>query len=164
MTVGKRMRARLEHLTMSQSELARRVGLTQPAINSLIRGSSRSSAHLYKIARALMTTPEYLLGEIDDPDENAPPPPTEFPQFVSMPVVMPCEAALIRMFQALLLPVPAEAPRDEIAQTLAETLPIALARLQGDLLRRGPAIAGDLLSPIGADHDEAPVRRQASRT
>lgn len=52
---------------MSQSELARRVGLRQSTINALVKGNARSSAHLHKIARELGTTPEYLDGETDDP-------------------------------------------------------------------------------------------------
>lgn len=75
MEVGQRIVERLEVTGLSQSELARRVGLSQPAINSLIRGNSRSSTHLHRIARELGTTPAYLAGETDDPDADAPPAP-----------------------------------------------------------------------------------------
>ena len=51
---------------LSQSELARRIGLTQSAISNIIKRGSGSS-HIHKIARELGTTPEYLLGETDDP-------------------------------------------------------------------------------------------------
>jgi phage repressor protein C with HTH and peptisase S24 domain len=61
---------------MSQSELARRVALGQTTINSLIRGDSRTSRHLHRIARELGTTPAYLTGETDDPVEGALPIPT----------------------------------------------------------------------------------------
>lgn len=56
---------------MSQAKLARLAGLSQPTISDLVRGDSRSSAHLHKIARILGTTSEYLTGEIDDPDATS---------------------------------------------------------------------------------------------
>jgi len=57
---------------MAQAELARRVGISATAINSIIhRGSG--SKHLHQIARELGTTPEYLIGEIDDPSLDAVP-------------------------------------------------------------------------------------------
>lgn len=60
--IGARILDRIEKLGINQSELARRVGITQPAIANLIKRGGRSS-HLHKIARALETTPEYLTGE-----------------------------------------------------------------------------------------------------
>lgn len=48
---------------MSQAELARRVGITQPTVADLLSGKSQGSKHLHKIARVLGTTPERLLGE-----------------------------------------------------------------------------------------------------
>lgn len=141
MMVGERIRKRLAALTMSQAELARRVGLSQPAINALIRGASRSSTHLHKIARELRTTPSYLSGEIDDPEENAPPPaPTPTVQFVTMQVALPPQPALARMFEALLRMMPDGASIDERAQLLASRLPIGLSQLR-DLLPTGPVIA-----------------------
>lgn len=59
--IGTRILERLEALGITQSELARRVGITQPAIANLIKRGGRSS-HLHKIARALETTPEHLEG------------------------------------------------------------------------------------------------------
>lgn len=72
MIVGERIKLRLKATSMSQSALARQVGLTQPAINALIRGSTRTSLHLHRIAKALGTTPAYLEGETDDPLADAP--------------------------------------------------------------------------------------------
>lgn len=65
--LGDRVSERLAAVGLSQAELARRVGITQPAINHLIKRGSGGSAHLHKIARELETTPEYLTGETDDP-------------------------------------------------------------------------------------------------
>jgi phage repressor protein C with HTH and peptisase S24 domain len=67
MTLGARIEERLSELGLSQSELARRAELPQSTINSLIRKGRRSSPHLMRIARELLTTPEYLTGDSDDP-------------------------------------------------------------------------------------------------
>jgi transcriptional regulator with XRE-family HTH domain len=63
--LGNRILERIEALGLTQSELARRVGITQPAIANLIKRGGRSS-HLHAIARELETTPEYLLLGGDD--------------------------------------------------------------------------------------------------
>ncbi|MEZ0495159.1 helix-turn-helix domain-containing protein [Sphingomonas sp. IW22] len=75
MSVGERIRERLSLMGLSQAELARRVGISQPMVNALIRGSARSTTHLHKIARELGTTPAYLTGEASDPDADVPDPP-----------------------------------------------------------------------------------------
>jgi transcriptional regulator with XRE-family HTH domain len=130
MNVGVRIRLRLIDLGMSQSELARRVGINQSTIAALLSGRSRSSSHLHLIARALGTTTAYLVGEIDDPRENAPPPPSEpVIQYVTMPVAMPAEAALARMFLGLLKASRAAKSIDEEALLLARRLPVALSQL-----------------------------------
>ncbi len=61
---------------LSQSQLAKLVGLSQATIGKLESGISSGSSHLYKIARALETTSEYLTGEIDDPTEGYVPAPS----------------------------------------------------------------------------------------
>lgn len=80
MALGDRIRARLKLLDMSGAELARRAGVAQPTISSMITGKTRNTLHLHSIARVLRTTPEYLLGETDDhtlvsgiPDDRVPP-------------------------------------------------------------------------------------------
>lgn len=72
MTLGARIEQRLGETGLSQAELARRVGIRQSTVNSLIRGDSRTSRSLLKIARALNTTPAYLSGETDDPSGDSP--------------------------------------------------------------------------------------------
>lgn len=68
MGLGARISERLEELGISQSELARRTGVPQTTINSLIKAGRRSTPHLLKLSRALRTTPAYLTGETDDPE------------------------------------------------------------------------------------------------
>lgn len=72
MIQGDRIERLLAQHELSQSELARRVGVRQSTINGLIRGHAQGSKHLHKIARELLTTPAYLAGETDDPDADAP--------------------------------------------------------------------------------------------
>lgn len=82
---------RMEVLGISQSELARRVGLSQPTIHNLIHRSKRGSAHLHRIARELGTTPAYLSGETDDPEADAP----------AAPKLTAQEDRLLTIFRAL---------------------------------------------------------------
>lgn len=76
MGLGERIRERLEAKGMSQAELARRVGVSQPSINHLIRRGAGGSSHLHKIAAVLGTTPAYLAGETDDANEGFVPVPS----------------------------------------------------------------------------------------
>ena len=72
MSLGERIGHRLAKLGMSQAELARRVKLTQPTINGLVKGKSTSSVHLHLIARELKTTVAYLTGETDNAMSDQP--------------------------------------------------------------------------------------------
>lgn len=72
MVMGERIQRLLDVREMSQSELARRLGLRQSTINMLIKGGSQGSKHLHRIARELGTTPAYLSGETDDPESELP--------------------------------------------------------------------------------------------
>lgn len=76
MTMGDRIAARMAELGISQSELARKIGVSQQAIGKLVKGQVQTSRHLHVIARELGTTPQYLAGETDDPSEGALPTPT----------------------------------------------------------------------------------------
>lgn len=58
---------------ISQTELARRVSVTQGAIAKIVSSNPSGSSHLHKIARELETTAEYLTGETDDPHSDAVP-------------------------------------------------------------------------------------------
>lgn len=76
MVIAERVKERLEVAGISQSELARRLGISQPTIAKLATGNTQGSSHLHRIARELGTTPAYLTGETDDPNEGALPAPT----------------------------------------------------------------------------------------
>lgn len=84
MILGERIRERMADLGMSQAELARRVGVAQPTIFQLIHRSKKGSTKLHLIARELGTTPAYLTGETDDPEADAPPPPSLTPDETKM--------------------------------------------------------------------------------
>lgn len=51
---------------MSQAELARRVGVSQPTIFKLIHENKSGSRHLHRVAQELKTTAAYLACETDD--------------------------------------------------------------------------------------------------
>lgn len=136
MTLGARIDRRRIALGISQAELARRVGIRQSTINSLINGDSRSSRSITQIARVLGTTPSYLMGETDDPDENAPPPPSApMVQHITMNVALPSEAALTRMFAGMIDSMPG-VERHALARELAVLLPTALGNMQVPLVER----------------------------
>lgn len=160
MIVGHRIRERLEQLGMSQSELARRTGVTQGTIGGLVIGKSRSSTHLHKIARHLQTTAAYLSGDTDDPDEDAPPP--ELPptiQHVMMPVAFPSQPALEAMFRGLLRSMP-DLSGDELAHELSMLLPTGLAQLRQPY-RFEPLVNDD--APLALDEAQPDARRARSR-
>ncbi len=71
MTLGERIAARMQALNLTQSELARRVGVSQPAIHALLNRNKTGSRILGPVARELQTTVAYLNGETDDPAEGA---------------------------------------------------------------------------------------------
>lgn len=66
-----RLRQAIEDKSISQSELARRVGISQASIAKLVSGEGQGSKYLHKIASELGTSPEYLMGESDDPTQRA---------------------------------------------------------------------------------------------
>jgi phage repressor protein C with HTH and peptisase S24 domain len=64
---GDRLKALLAQLDISQSELARRVSVSPTAVWKLLNEPGQGSKYTHSIARELGTTPEYLMGETDDP-------------------------------------------------------------------------------------------------
>ncbi len=65
--LGERVQSRIRALGLSQSALAREVGMKPQGIQSICAGEVQRPRKLREIARALKTTEEYLLGESDDP-------------------------------------------------------------------------------------------------
>ena len=66
--IGSRLEQLIADRDTNQSALARIIGVSQPSIGRLISGETRESGKLLELARALATTPEYLVGETDDPE------------------------------------------------------------------------------------------------
>lgn len=167
MDLGSRMKKRMELAGISQAALARRVGITQPSINHLIRQGAQGSKHLHKIARVLGTTPEYLTGETNDPDLPAglADRQSDFGHFpavkaetqhasplIAMMVALPSEDALAAMFEGMLAIVPDGSSRSEAARILAQRLPSGFAAIGPYAPDQGAGVA------IGA------VRAGRSRT
>lgn len=70
--VGSRLRQLIADRGTNQSELARAMGISQPSVGRLISGETRETGKLLELARALRTTPDYLVGFSDDPDALPP--------------------------------------------------------------------------------------------
>ena len=162
-TIGARIEERRKAAGIkSQSALARRVGMPQSTMSSLIKRPYRWSPYLPQLARELGTTVEYLAGETNDPHKNAPPPPA-LPTFqhILMPVALPSENALAAMFEGLLEVLDRSAPVDELARELAQLLPTGLSQLRGRLIE-GAAVAAPVPSAEAAEPlasvDPAPTR------
>jgi phage repressor protein C with HTH and peptisase S24 domain len=69
--VGSRLEWLLQDRHTSQSALARELGVSQPTIGRLISGETRETGKIIELARALGTTPEYLIGETEDDGPSA---------------------------------------------------------------------------------------------
>lgn len=52
----------------TQSAVADAIGLKQPSVGRLVSGETKNTGKLHELARALRTTPEFLVGETDDPE------------------------------------------------------------------------------------------------
>jgi transcriptional regulator with XRE-family HTH domain len=154
----------MDALGLTQSELARRVNVTQGAIAKIASKNPNGSAYLHKIAQVLQTSAAYLTGEIDDPTEGAPPPPlVPNIQYVSMVAALPSEDALARMFLGVL-----EASEGmtqiELARELAKRLPKGLAVAQGSIVSPGMAPDGDLPGPHETPPGDRSEALRASHT
>jgi phage repressor protein C with HTH and peptisase S24 domain len=68
MIIADRLSSQMKVRGFSQSELARRVGMSSSMIGKLTRGEVRDTSHIYDIARALCVSAEFLMGDSDVPD------------------------------------------------------------------------------------------------
>jgi transcriptional regulator with XRE-family HTH domain len=160
---------------LSQSELARRVGVSQATIYKLLIGESYGSKHLHRIARELLTSPAFLTGEIDDPEATALGMEVSshdrkaLEQLASLGKVerravsdiltalsrsaeaqLPDEQILTQVFEGLLATIDPSEPRAEQARLLARRLPIGLAqarRLRPDPRREDQPPASSVEAP-----------------
>lgn len=66
--IGSRLDALIKVRGSSQSAIARALGISQPSVGRLISGETRETGKLLELARELRTSPEYLVGEVDDPE------------------------------------------------------------------------------------------------
>lgn len=64
--IPERLRAALDLRSMSQSDLARAVGVTQGAIHQMLTGSTKRTRYLEEIAHALGVSSAWLSGKSDD--------------------------------------------------------------------------------------------------
>jgi len=64
---GDRLEALMEEQGISQSELARRIGVSQTTIWKLLKEPAQGSKYTHRIAAELKTSAEYLMDEGDDP-------------------------------------------------------------------------------------------------
>ena len=62
-----RLKDRMTTRRIGQAELARQIGVSQPAVFKLLAGTQRWSVRLQEIARILRTTEAYLTDQTDDP-------------------------------------------------------------------------------------------------
>lgn len=152
MIVGARVTERLQAMGLSQSELARRVGVSQPTVANLIHRSKKGSAYLHKFARELGTSAAYLSGETDDPSPDALPPTPPPPVRIMMEVQLPGEDVLTMMFTALLRGIDKSLPEGEQARLLARRLPIGLSQVQDVRPARSPAAIVPSHQEVDASH------------
>jgi phage repressor protein C with HTH and peptisase S24 domain len=66
--IGSRLEWLIRERRTTQTAVALAIGISQPSIGRLISGETRETGKLIELARVLKTSPEYLIGEIDDPD------------------------------------------------------------------------------------------------
>jgi phage repressor protein C with HTH and peptisase S24 domain len=138
----------MEDLGINQSELARRVGVTQGAIAKIVKNNPNGSSHLHAIARELKTSAGYLLGETDDPEDHAPPAPTreQMAHLLGLVSVASIDLAygMGATFAGDLVDVDHKYFDAEWLATITDTPPASLTWARG---------RGDSMSPTINDHD-----------
>ncbi|SFG08884.1 Phage repressor protein C, contains Cro/C1-type HTH and peptisase s24 domains [Novosphingobium sp. CF614] len=69
--VPARLQAAMRRAGVNQSQLAGKIGVTQPSIARLLRGETKTTRAMDVMAAALDTTAEYLKGEVESPERQA---------------------------------------------------------------------------------------------
>lgn len=64
--IGKRVKERREELGISQTVLAKRIGVSGPSLSQLESGKIKRSRRMAKLASVLKVTPEWLEGTSDE--------------------------------------------------------------------------------------------------
>lgn len=74
LSIGERIKLRRAELNLSQAELAKAVGMGHQTSISKIEKGERGipTKYLRILAEKLQTTPDYLLGNTDDPEAGVP--------------------------------------------------------------------------------------------
>lgn len=128
-TLADRLRLAMDQGRWSQARLAHEVGVTQGAVSQILLGNTLRSRYLPDIAEVLGVPLRWLKGEdvASGPIRTAP---EEVRPRLYLPVELPSEPALTRMFEALLSGISEGTPPAEQARLLAQRLPIGLAQLQ----------------------------------
>lgn len=62
-----RMRTRMEQIGIIPADLSRKTGIAPAQISKYLSGTRPLETNVVKIANALQTTTDYLLGRVDDP-------------------------------------------------------------------------------------------------
>lgn len=72
-TLGQRIAMLRARHKITQTELAQKTGISQTTLSNIELGSQNETAErIASIARALHTTPDFLLGVVQEPEELAP--------------------------------------------------------------------------------------------
>jgi transcriptional regulator with XRE-family HTH domain len=161
MTLGERVEERMLAAGLSQAELARRVGVSQPSIYALIRRNKTGSRNLHAIARELATTTAYLEGETDDPSVGATPqPPKPTAQIATLQVLLPDVRALERMFLGV-LKASEGLSQEALAHELALMLPKGLGLVRGPLVFEALGPIENHSDKLANDHDDHHAQQRA---
>lgn len=66
--IPERVRKRMKDLGVTQAQVARATGLSQPTIGRFLNGEVRTTTKLVELAQSLETTPQFLVGETEEPE------------------------------------------------------------------------------------------------
>lgn len=85
-----RLRSLMKEKKVTQKALADAIGISPQAVSRIVNGETSDPRKLPLIAKTVGASPEFLLGEVDDPNEGAP-----------VPVLSNQEVAVLTLFNSL---------------------------------------------------------------